>query len=481
MFEKARKFTFLIVGFFVFSGFLIMANSAQAVSNSVIRGQAYWGNKGYVYFSCTDDIIGNRFDEVKNLNGGTRYVPPASLLFHFYAEPCDKFVHGVEINTSNIFLGKAWNPSMGYINFGYDGVNAPPDYNFAAAHCPSCSTASNCVACYDEADQSIYGYARIEYNGDWIKLNSTSTVPVKLQSNDLDPVLPGYNVSSGDFVGTASAGSYNDISFNCESEDYPGLGVCDTRQYRVYVKNLRLGRLSAPNWSYTSACTGDALRAVLRWGKLSGTQTAYEVLVNDSNTMSTSSGAFVCWSDKVANPSATQYIISNANPYCGNRLQYGHAYYWWIRAYDEEDKPTEWYQYVSNSVADTDQNLDGNALTFQTFKHEFPSPFFSWAPLDVMTGTTTTFTGDSYAYLNSNPQLPVSCEPGRCSYLWMTTDPDATIYATTSAVTGINFFTATNTRVTLVVTDAENYVCSSSSPEFKVNYDLPIWHEIKAK
>jgi hypothetical protein len=480
MFNQARKSIFLIVGFLLFSGFLLMANSAQA-ANSVVRGQAYWGNKGYIYFSCTDDVIGNRFDEVANLNGGTRYVPPAALLFHFYAEPCTQFLHGVEIKTDGSFLGKAWNPSMGFINFEYDGTNLPPDYNFAAAHCPACTSANNCIACYDETDQSVYGYARIEYNGDWIKLDSTSTVPVKLQSNDLDPVLPGYNVTSGDFVGTASAGTYNDISFNCESEDYPGIGTCDTRQYKVYIKDLRLGRLSAPNWSYTSACTGDALRAVLRWGKLSGIQTAYEVIVNDSNLMSTTSGAFVCWSEKVINPSATQYIISNSNPYCGNRLQYGTAYYWWIRAYDEDNKPTEWYQYISNSAADTDQNLDGNAMTFQTFKHEFPSPFFSWAPLEVMTGTTTTFTSASLSYTTAQPNLPQSCDPSRCSYLWTTTDADATIYATTSAVTGINFFAATNTSVTLYVTDNEGYICSSSSPSFKVNYDLPIWHEIKAK
>lgn len=479
MFNQARKSIFLTVGFLIFSGFLLMADSAQA-ANSVVRGQAYWGNKGYIYFSCTDDVIGNRFDEVANLNGGTRYVPPAPLLFHFYAEPCAEFTHGVEINSSNFFLGKAWNPSMGYINFAYDGSNLPPDYNFAAAHCPTCTSANNCIACYDDTEQSVYGYARIEYNGDWIKLDSTSTVPVKLQSNDLDPILPGYNISSGDFAGTASS-PVGDVSFNCESEDYPGLGTCETRQYKVYIKDLRLGRLSAPNWSYTSACTGDALRAVLRWGKLSGQQTAYEVVVNDSNIMSTTSGAFVCWSEKVVNPSATQYIISNSNPYCGNRLQYGTAYYWWLRAYDEEDKPTEWYQYISNSVADTDQNLDGNALTFQTFKHEFPSPFFSWAPLEVMTGTSTTFTSDSLVYTNAQPNLPQSCEPSRCSYLWTTTDADATIYATTSAVTDINFFAATNTSVTLYVTDAEGYVCSSSSPQFRVNYDLPIWHEIKAK
>jgi len=480
MLDLARKFIFLIVGFFVFSGFLLLANSADAV-NSVLRGQAYWGNKGYIYFNCMDDVIGNRFDETNNLAGGSRYlVPPAALGFHFYAEPCVEFTHGVEMDDNNFFLGKGWNPSLGNINFEYDGSNLPPDYNFAAAHCPACTSGNNCIACYDDAVQSVYGWARIELTGDWIKLDSTSTVPVRLQSNDLDPVLPGYSVSSGDFVGTASS-ALGDISFNCESEDYPGIGTCASRQYKVYVKNLRLGRLSAPNWSYSSACTGSALRAILRWGKLSGTQTAYEVIVNDSNIMSTTTGAYVCWSGKVNNPSATQYIVSDTNPDCGSRFNYNTAYYWWIRAYDEDGVPTEWYQYNSNTLADTDQNLDGQANTFQTFKHEFPSPFFSWEPLEVMTGTSTTFTSESFVYTNAQPDLAQSCDPSRCSYYWETTDPSATIYATTSAITDINFFTATNTTVTLTVTDNEGYVCSSSSPQFRVNYDLPIWHEIKAQ
>src|SRR5680860_142273 len=483
MFDLARKLTFSIVGFFVFSGFLLVANQAQA-ENSIVRGAAYWGNKGYIYFNCTDDVIGNRFDETANLSGGSRYVaPPAVAAFHFFAEPCEEFTHGVEIDDNKFFLGKAWNPSFGNISFEYDGVNSPPDYIFAAAHCPTCTTGNNCIACYDDVDQSVYGYARVEWNGDWIKLDSTSTVPVKLQSNDLDPVLPGYSVSSGDFVGTAGTSNLGDISFNCASEDYSGPGTCATRQYKVYVKNLRLGRLSAPNWSYSSACTGSALKAVLKWGKLSGTQIAYEVIVNDSNIMSTTTGQYVCWSDKTYNPSTIQYIASDVNADCGTRFHYDTAYYWWIRAYDENDVPTEWYQYNNNIPTNTDGNADDLTNTFQTFKHRFPSPFFSWAPLEVMTGTTTTFTSDSFVYLPApaDPNWPQSCESSRCAYYWTTTDPSATIYATTSAVTDINFFTATNTIVTLTVTDNEGYVCSSSSPSFKVNYELPIWHEIKAQ
>jgi len=484
MLSGRKKQFFFLTGILLFAGVFLVIKTTQATTYTV-RGKAYWGNYGYIYFHCIDSVIGNRLDQVENLSGAGIYLPPSSQLFHFYSAPCTDLVFGVELNKDGLFSGRAWNPSVGFINFF--GTSAP-NYGFNSSHCPQCTGGNNCIACYDFKDQRAYGWAYIPSTNEFISLNdkgndlATNNL-VRIQTIGSDPLYPDISgIELGDFVGTASmnTGTKPRISFNCLTETYPLLGTCGTRQYKVYIKNLIIGRLSAPNWSYTNACSSGALRAVLRWEKLAGTQRAFEVVVNDSPTFSTSTADYICWSGKKNFPETYQYVISNANPDCGGRLQYGTAYYWWVRGYDEDNLPTEWVQYNTNSSIDTDQNLDGIPETFQTFKHEFPNPFFSWEPLNVTTGTTTTFTSDSLVYETTNPTLAVSCEPGRCNYLWTTTDPGAIIYNPNSYITDIDFFSATNTAVTLTVTDLDGYFCSASSI-LKINYDLPIWREIKAQ
>jgi len=276
-------------------------------------------------------------------------------------------------------------------------------------------------------------------------------------------------------VGTASS-SLSDLSFNCESEG-GGAGNCATRQYKVYLSNLAIGYLSAPNWSYGQACSGLARTAVLKWYLKSGQQSAYEIAVSSSNSLSTSTA--VCWSGKKYSSSASQYIIPNSDPTCG-ALSYNTNYYWWIRLYDQDDQPTDWYQYSTNSVTDTDGNPDANPLTFTTFKHEFPSPYFTWTPPDVLVGTSTYFTSLSQRYTNAQPATPTPCVGANCQYLWTTSDAGALISSATNSTTTIIFLHATGTSITLRVTDTENYVCSTST-SLNINYDLPLWREIKAQ
>lgn len=470
----------------VFLVFIFFDVKGVEAATSTVRGAAWMGGiYQYVYFDCLDDVSGDRLDVLGNLSGSGIYLPPEDV-FHFYSIPCVGLTHHVSIDSNNLFSGQAWNYKLDLISF--DATTTPPDsYAFngpSYGNCPTCTLANHCSACYNPATQKVYGYMRSVEDGTWIKLNSTSTIPVALQDWDLNnSVLPGHDILSGDFVGTAGS-SVGDLSFNCESEG-GGSGNCAARNYKTYVSNLQVGHLSAPNWDVYQACNGSARGAILRWYKKSGQQTAYEVVVNTSNSFSTSTGNYVCWSKKqystIANSFTLPTAIPSAIPTCAN-LQHNEKYYWWVRLYDENDAPTQWYQYDSNSAADTDQNSDGNAYTFSTYKHEFPSPYFTWNPAEVLVSATTTFTNTSQYYTNVGPTTPSpNCVGPNCAATWSTTDIGAFISAPNSQTsTNITFLQATGTVVTLQIRDSELYTCSTSTT-LLINYGLPIWREVKAE
>jgi len=470
-FQADRLYVFLAA--IIFSGlfFFLSAASAQAAATSTLRGFGWWGGLGAVYFNCADDAIGDRLDVTGNL-----YSYPEPRGFHFYVSPCVSLVHGVYIAPNGNLSGQAFNSSKGLISFS--GTSTPPDgYGSTSSNCPAtCNASNSCWACYNEGTQRLYGWARVDADGTWIRLDSALTPPVRLQDCDLtNSIWPGHNIQSGDLAGNASS-AYGNLSFNCASEN--GLDVCSTRDYKVYVGNLTLGHLTAPDWSYAQACNGSARGASLRWCKKSGEQAAYEVAVSTTDSLSTSTA--ICWSGIKYSDFAIQYNLPNSDPTCGD-LDYNSNYYWWVRLYDEEMNPTPWEQYNSNSGGDTDGNPDGNAKTFTTYKHEFPNPFFTWSPSEVLVGTSTVFSALASQYYSSgSPSWPQSCAAPYCNYSWSTTDIGATIEAPTAATTSIVFYSATGTTITLRLADVDNYYCSTSTT-LRINYDLPIWREIKAQ
>lgn len=489
---------FLASLFLVF--FLLSGPRMTEAANSILRGQAWWaGLNSYLYFSCWDAVVGDRLDDLNNLCGGEVNPPggcgPPDYAFDFFAEPCSSLVHGVEIDEEGKFSGEAWHYAKGLVSF--TATTSPdataPNKSSLQTPCPACYNDANCWACYNESDQKVYGWGRSTVDGTWIRLDGEAYPTTQLKSwNAASSTVPFYNdLAAGDFIGSATS-SLGNLSFNCRSED-GGADNCDERNYKVFISNLQVGYMSAPHWNYANACSAaGALRANLRWQLKSGRffqdpnwpvdyQTAFEIVLSETDNI----GSPMCTIGPITS-SGNQYQIHTG--VCPN-FDYGTNYYWWLRLYDQNNQPTEWYQYQYNSVSDTDGNPDSEPKTFTTYKHEFPSPFFVWEPEDLSgsIGTTTEFssfnaTTSSQYYNAGSPTTGIDCDGANCQYLWEVFNSTGTIVTTpTNATTSIIFAATGQATVSLTITDNDSYMCSKEVLLTDINYGLPIWREVKAQ
>ena len=465
-------------------------------TDSILRGEAWWpSQKSYLYFNCLDDVVGDRLDVLHNMCGipyfsyNNAYCGTGSFAFHFYAPPCSWSQHRVIINQDGDFSGQAWNYAQGFVSF--NGTTTPDNYSFNT-NCPkpsSCTSATDCLACYNDQTQKVYGWARTE-NGTWINLNPATSSPTQIKNWNPSVLTSPFSsyLNPGDFIGYASDSSSDYLSFNCLNND-PNTS-CNS--YKVYISNLQVGHMSAPNWTASDACSNSALEAQLDWSLKSGStrpnpnwpidyQTGFRIIINTKN--STSSPVF---DSGVVNSSATQYIVNK-------NLNYNTDYYWFLKLRDNKGNWTQWYEFGAmdghDGLTDTiTTDAAGNPMghtytnpdvkTFSTYKHAFPEPYFDWSPSKIFVGSTTTVWSTSNCYQNN------------CHYLWTVNgDPDARFYdndqgsgtATSSASsTYVIFHYATSTSLNLQVSDGDGYSCSTST-DFNVNYVLPIWREIKAQ
>jgi len=428
----------------------LTSGSGGVTSENNIRGNAYNATYGKISFNCLDDGTGGHF--------------PYTFPFPFSTEPCNPNTHGVNLDESNNFAGEAWNATLGLITF--NATTTPPDNYAFNTNCPNtCNLANNCWACYNENDQKMYGWARVINGGQWIQFNS-SLAPQSSMNNYLSP-------NPGIFSGYASS-SFGSISLNCINDN-----SCLSDDYKVYRWPIEIRQLSAPNWAFSEACSSGARQAVLKWYVNSGSQSAYQVIINNANNTTSP-----IYDSGKTSGSAKQFICDGGA--CS--LDYDEHYYFWLRLWDESytATPTPWRQFNTSAGDVLTDNVAANSssqnptLTFTTYKHEFPMPYFSWSPFDVIVGSTTSFTNSSQYYNSTYPNYnPQVCSAGTCYYLWTTTDTGAMIASNTAATTSIVFTKATGTRVYLKTTDADNYFCSTSTL-LNVNFLLPTWKEVKA-
>ena len=452
------KNAFLKIGFFlvvvIFGGVFFAPHPAAADATHNIRGLAYNSSYGYISFNCLDDDFGARF--------------PMSFPFTFYIGPCTVRESGVNLDENNNFSGEAWNSILGIITF--NSASTPPTEHFRSAcnNNGTCLAANNCTACYNEDDGHVYGYMQVVSTGEWIRLDSEVINPSTQISNYLSSqpgIFSGYAIST-----------LGEISFNCAD-----VGVCGTNSYYVRIGPLEIRQLQSPHWSAAEACSLAANRAVLKWSRRSGIQTAYQILISTQ--------------DSITNGIAldTGKVSSAANQYNVSGLDYDRSYYWFLRLWDGDDAPTAWRQFntsvpnrlvqdwlTDNQAYNQAKNPSGYTKTFTTYVHEYPRPIFTWSPEEITIATTSNaFVSNSRYFSSIAPTTSQSCNDGGCTYQWSTTDNLAVITSPTMASTSIEFATATSTAVTLRVTDNNNYSCATSTT-LNINYQLPLWKEIKA-
>jgi len=426
---------------------------ARASINENVRGLAS-SSQGFISFNCLDDDFAGRF--------------PFTFTFRFNVPPCSFSQHGVNLSWDNIFSGLAWNPILGFIDFAPSST--PPDNYAFNVNCQfPCNAGNNCTACYNDENERVFGWAKVISTGDWIELNS-AIVPETTITNYLAP-------QPGIFSGYASS-SFGAIMFNCANN-----GSCAEFDHKVYLWKLDLKEMSAPNWSFTDACSSGARRATFKWQRRSGTQTAYRIIVNTVN--STSSPIF---DSGVLPGSASQLVCPS--PLCAFTPNYNTSYYWWLQMWDENSIATDFFQFntdnfgilTDNIAANTLNNPDDPNYTFTNYKHEFPTPYFNWSPTDIIVGSSTDFVSNSHYYTTaspgSNPQL---CVDGVCQFFWQISDGAGLIANATQSSTTIVFWNNNPKSVSLQITDPDLYTCSTSSPVLTINFQLPIWKEVRAE
>ncbi|NCD06916.1 MAG: hypothetical protein EOL97_12415 [Spirochaetia bacterium] len=424
-------------------------SDADNVSGFARVLEDYDSESNWISFNCTND---------SGLGG--QNVFPFTFDLYFSFPPCSENDFGVDIGDDGYFTGYALSDKYGSIDFS-PATSSPPFF--------------------DENTSLVSGYAKILSLGDdgWLNLAPTSD-PVTYPPLEVDV--------NGDFNGYAYNDTLGWVCFNCEDESY-----CSTSQYNVhYYRPLTAVDLSAPNWSLANVCSSKIeKKAVLRWNTVGEPQTAYQIIIDDDSVRDDDTPLFD--SGKITS-TANQYTCPNGGDSCslaGSSPDYGYgkSYYWWIKLWDTYDVETEWKQFNTSLGHIVTDNVDYNnavsanpSLTFTTYKHGVPEPYFTWSPETIELGEAILFDSAGSGYYtdntpNSSSPNPVSCDDTNCSYQWSTSEV-ANISNPTSATTTISFLSLSDTpTVTLTITDNDSYVCSTSTDSFSIDLDLPYWKE----
>jgi hypothetical protein len=451
--------------------------------------------------------------------------------------------YGVKIDwpTGN-FSGYAWSSNVGWVSFNRKTCNGGADNGKGCIQASDCDGSVPCeltgpgaagvppgppydgsedfIANYNSGTGAVTGWAKTLSLGDdgWIKLSDASWSN-GVTINGTSKEFKGWAWNGNDVANTGIGW----ISFSHLNCDTNGNGIMETGEgstgcpaagtaiadYKVYITNTAPTaiNLRAPNINYQQACSSrDARRVQLTWqfsdpdeAACGDYESAYQIIMDTiSYTTQAELEALVDngrgdgWPFKTPKtsvpspPTPVESFFPTDNIIHRNAtLEYDRHYYWWAKVWDKFGEDSGWVQY--NSAADTD-NDDGNNLTFWTYKHEFPEPYFYWFPLEPSEGENVSFWDGSYYYLYDTPQSdkgPYLCfENGvqNCTaFNWTGSNPATQILSPTASSTVIIFDPAKQSQdITLQATDPTEYYCATSTT-FWAKVKLPTWKEVKYK
>ncbi len=436
---------------------------ARAGSIDNVSGFAWSENIGWISFNSTDcDTDENGFIDTDVMVLGCGGDNSTDIAFDY----------GVNINrVDGWFLGYAWSPHVGWIDFAPTGYPSDPQYNHAVRLL---------ITDDEDLNKKVAGWAKIlSMNDDgWIKMTGTSTAgdPYGVKLNVFNSLFSGYawNANSdGSGIGW--------ISFN-------------NTDYQVYGFFNAPPTVSFPPMSFPGYCDYDCacgfqgvLKPQLRWifeDDPGSAQTFYEVVFHTvGDDPETISDAGLVGPGTLL-PLKTDKREGEANSFYPHdnffrpvTIDYDQSYYWWVRAWDNYGASSTWTQFYDPDNPDG----DSSDYTFTTYKHEFPMVDFTWFPQNPSKGEEVEFTDASKVY-ETGPGSPKDCDEDKCDWEWTfpvstTTFIEGTTASSTLVVT---FNTSEPVIVSLKVTDGTGYNCSKSQV-ISTKLELPIWKEIKTE
>lgn len=486
-FEKLSRSVkpIFLVSFLLLS--FLFGSRVLADASHNVRGYIYLPSlNSYISLNCLDDNSGGRF--------------PFNFPIVFSISSCEVSNHGVNINEAGNFSGSAWHYILGEIDFA-SNVETPDGGAFRSNCDPSCTAANNCSACLVR-DQygnpgEIFGYARVrnlissgvpeELSG-WIKLDGLS----------VDSYMAGD--AAGNFHGFITSNnapaSVGELRFNCIDNESCNVDP-DNLNWKTYIWSLQVGEMTAPNWSYDTACSQGALGAALKWRLISGHQKKWEIILSDTNILNTSSPYFSASGYDAGSSGVGSYNCLSTPQNCG--LAWNGRYYWWLKlwyAVNENDpenmwQSTDWMQFdhstAGNGKIVLGRNDSLDDYNFATYEHEFPQ---FWAetsatPTPIIIGTSTEIAAYAEYFQSSDPETPMDCGgSGSCTYDWSAVDGKSVVFdppiSNVPNTIGL-FLRPTGTQISVRVTDPTGYYCRHNTNEVNANFSLPVWREVKVK
>ncbi|MBZ9572271.1 PKD domain-containing protein [Patescibacteria group bacterium] len=150
--------------------------------------------------------------------------------------------------------------------------------------------------------------------------------------------------------------------------------------------------------------------------------------------------------------SASSYVFQKS----GERLSWGKTYYWSLKVWDRDNKPSDWI-YPPNPPGETTLRP---GTPFQT-THPFPEPDFDWLPEDPTAKEVIQFTDLSQFHDSSK------------SWFWNFGDGQSS----TDQNPTHSYSSLGNYNIILTVTDSDDYGCSLART-LGIGMQLPEWREI---